>query len=263
MCTGILSLQGMRNGLDTLLDLANEVQGVSVQDLSAGGFPPSKAEIEAESFIIAARHHLRRLLENLAGGRSLDFLRMALMDFQNATCQDDVFNRYTRALKVFLQRSIDSPQFVSQGDYYNTSLMMLEGAQQVARRHEEPTERLLYEIDELENAIRSDEVTHRLATTSNQLIQGLFYNEQGRMVFKPQLIDDLRYRVRAPLWLSATQLLTDLRVRAAGSGRWVVGSLGRAVGSGCWVVGSGCWVVGSGCWVGLLGRGSGCWVASR
>jgi hypothetical protein len=159
----------------------------------AGALPPSAAEIEAESFILAARHHLRRLVENLAGGRSLEFVRLALADFARETAEDPLYGRYLGALRQFIDRSIHDAAYVDSPDYPATATQMLEGAHMIARRHAGPTERLLHELDTLDDAIRNDEVTHALGTTSAQLAQDLFYTSEGRMAFKPELIDDLRY----------------------------------------------------------------------
>jgi len=184
----------MAQAFDTLMNLSYELKDSAAQaGATASELPPSKAEIEAESFLIATRYHLRRLIENMAGGRSLDFLRMAVMDFQYKTANDEVFNRYMAALRAFLHKSIADSSYVNSNEYPETCFIMLDGAQMVVRRHEDATERLLFEVDQLDEAIRNDEVTRKLATASSHLTQDLFLNEQGRWTFKPELINDLRY----------------------------------------------------------------------
>ncbi|RKO88563.1 hypothetical protein BDK51DRAFT_28742 [Blyttiomyces helicus] len=169
-------------GLDELINLIKE----AYHDIIKMGPAGAQVTPEAREF-----REIQTIIENFAGGRSLDPLTQSLRDLCESTRTDEKLQTFWANALAFVNRAMRDPAIFHLDNFENLASDVFDDGTEALRGHEELARRVAYEARGVAQAIAHDRTTRRMADDVEALLRDLFLDERGRPEFKPQLIRDL------------------------------------------------------------------------
>lgn len=173
---------------DQVKQQAKEVKG-QVQD-KAGNLQASNADNDAK---IAARD-AKTIVENFAGGRSLDTLAKDIKNFAILIKDDQRLRDLIRDCVNFLKQTLKEKQFLEQSgyadklnNYYTDLYNSLQSQKYKAAAHE-----ITHEANTYVNCLVNDPTTQEVIASFSQLARDTFLDEDGNFVIRTELLEDMR-----------------------------------------------------------------------
>lgn len=151
--------------------------------------PVSETTQQREARI--ATENARQLVENFAGGRSLQPIIDSVLEIKQRLMRDPDLKDYLNDVNTFINRSMTDRTYLDTQDFKGIATDLMRRAFQL--RDEKlggPMDRLSKETSAFVTALQNDEATNVIRKDLEDLAQNLFLDSQGRPTFKPELAKD-------------------------------------------------------------------------
>ncbi|KAF8943954.1 hypothetical protein BGZ47_004848 [Haplosporangium gracile] len=199
-----------QNAINSIMNLVGTWRQRSQQP--AGNITTEASKVIQDPNVEAAILEFKVILQRWAQGYGLDPIIGYVQNMWRKTMVDPELNQYLNNLSGFMTRAVREPNYVtSQQINADAEALMNHGQTLLEVKYKPDTEAVLNEgqifLDKLNNDPKSKEV----AANFQKFAKHLFYDNNGKLKFKPHLFDDFRY-VFMPAMLESFQFIPIPRI---------------------------------------------------
>ncbi|KAK3841608.1 MAG: hypothetical protein J3R72DRAFT_491496 [Linnemannia gamsii] len=160
----------------------------------------------------AAILEFKVILQRWAQGYGLDPIIGHIQNMWTKTMVDPELNQFANNVSGFMTRAVREPNYVtSQGINADAEALIDHGQAILNAKYKPDTEAVLNEGQIFLEKLNNDPKSKEVAANFQQFAKHLFYDDRGKLKFKPHLFDDFRYVVM-PAMLESFQFIPIPRI---------------------------------------------------
>jgi len=179
-----------RQGVHDLFDALNELRHHFMA--AADEATAVLAAADPTSHRVQAQKEAKRLLEQFAGGHSVEPTVQSLRVLVRSTKNDPQFDQYLDSLSDFFKRCVDDPNYVQSEQVERDLDRKIDEAEVVLKSHRAEFDEFLRNANDFVRALSNDRTISRLSEDTQKLVRHLFLDSEGRPTLKTGTLMDLR-----------------------------------------------------------------------
>ncbi|KAF9099187.1 hypothetical protein BGX27_000656 [Mortierella sp. AM989] len=178
----------------------------------AGDVSTGAVKVIHDPNVDAATTEFKTILERWAQGYSLDPMIELVQYLWKRAARDPLLSGYLDTVSTFMNRALREPNYMtSQAINREADDLIDQGHTLFRVKYKADTDALLNEGQNFAEKLGSDPMVRQVAECFQRVASTLFYDKEGKLVFKQNLFDDFRY-VLMPSLLETFQFIPIPRI---------------------------------------------------